>query len=311
MPFLFIFINMLYLFESGYYGHVLSKNLPLDLDNRLYTIIHVIGGMNFEEIISFANNASPEEIQHLYEKVLEFPSAMESLLPYAGEFGLLKDSDEYKEIKDIINFRKTEDNSLQEQTQPKWDPTFNEIIPSHLKEKLFNYWTKLGKADWETLKLFGVESGDMSSDAFDEVLDVVYPVLKIEWEGGVDKTSLGLKKDEWRHAITKGIYDIRFKVIPTSYTYSWGVEERRGGEEEGYACWNLTFLIDKESWWRGSEGTKVEENIQLIFPNKTTEDVMNSDEDYQVDIIEELWEWIANEAQNYFHQYCKVTVKIV
>jgi len=39
--------------------------------------------------------------------------------------------------------------------------------------------------------------------------------------------------------------------------------------------------------------------------------VMNSMEDHQADIIEELWEWVATEAQQYFHQYCKVTVKIV
>ena len=305
MPILSIFIAMLYLTEAGYYGHVLSKNLPIDLDNRLYTIIHVIGGMNFDEIITFARHASPEEIQHLYEKVLEFPSAMESLLPYAGEFRLLQNSDEYKEIKDIINFRKTEDNLLQEQTQPQWDPTFNEIIPPTLKEKLFNYWTRNGKPDWEALKLFGVDTGNISDSAFDDVLDIVYPVLKIEWEGGVDKTSFGLKKDEWRHAITNGIYDIRFKVIPTSYTYTWDSVDGEGyGGEEGYACWNLTFLIDKESWWD-------EYSIPEIFPNKTTEDVMNSMEDHQAEIIEELWEWIATEAQHYFHQYCKVTVKIV
>ena len=71
---------MLYLTETGYYGHVLSKNLPLDLDNRLYTIIHVIGGMDFQEIIDFAQHAIPEEIQDLHNKVLEFPSTMEGLI---------------------------------------------------------------------------------------------------------------------------------------------------------------------------------------------------------------------------------------
>ena len=303
---------MLYLTESGYYGHVLSKNLPIDLDNRLYTIIHVIGGMDFQDIIDFARNATPEEIQYLHNKIIEFPSTMESLLPYAGGFRLLQDSDEYKEIKDIIKFKGNSDNLLQEQTQPQWDPTFNEIIPPHLKEKLFNYWTRIGKPEWEALKLFGVAIGD-GGDAFDEVLDIVYPVLKIEWEGGIDKTSLGLKKDEWRHAITNGIYDIRFKVIPTSYTYSWeGEGEDWGRGQEGYACWNLTLLIDKESWWTGREEEEERvKNIQLIFPNKTTEDVMSSYEDYQVEIVEELWEWVANEAQQYFHEYCKVTVKIV
>ena len=295
---------MLYLTEAGYYGHVLSKNLPLDLDNRLYTIIHVIGGMNFEEIISFANNASPEEIQHLNHKVLEFPSTMEGLLPYAGEFGILKDSDEYKEIKDIINFRKTEDNTLQEQAQPKWDPTFNEIIPPHLKEKLFNYWTKLGKAEWGALKLFGVKEEDHNTD-FDDVIDIVYPVLRIEWEGGIDKTILGLKKDEWRHAITHGAYDIRFKAIPTSYTYSWagGGKIRDIFDEQGLACWNLTYIIDDESTWNG-------EPITNIFPDKTTYDVLHSPENEPAEVIEELWDWIVNEGSNYFNQYCNITVKI-
>ena len=218
---------------------------------------------------------------------------------------------------------------LKEQSQSKWDPTFNEIIPPHLKEKLFNYWTRNGKPDWQALKLFGVDTGNISDSAFDDVLDIVYPVLKIEWEGGVDKTSFGLKKDEWRHAITNGVYDIRFKVIPTSYTYTWETREFGGAGSEGYACWNLTFLIDEESWWaewsdddewdktsgvkkeRNGNRERKKENIRLIFPNKTTEDVMNSSEDYQADIIEELWEWVATEAQHYFHQYCKVTVKIV
>ena len=303
---------MLYLTESGYYGHVLSKNLPIDLDNRLYTIIHVIGGMDFQDIIDFARNATPEEIQYLHNKIIEFPSTMESLLPYAGGFRLLQDSDEYKEIKDIIKFKGNSDNLLQEQTQPQWDPTFNEIIPPTLKEKLFNYWNRNGEPDLQALKLFGVDTGNISDSVFDEVLDIVYPVLKIEWEGGVDKTSFGLKKDEWRHAITNGIYDIRFKVIPTSYTYTWETREFGGGGSEGYACWNLTFLIDKESWWTGKEEEEERvKNIQLIFPNKTTEDVMSSYEDYQVEIVEELWEWVANEAQQYFHEYCKVTVKIV
>jgi len=296
---------MLYLLENEEYTHVLSDKLPLDLDNRLYTIIHVIGGMSFHDIVTFADNATPEEMQYLYEKVVEFPSTMESLLPYAGEFNLLQHSDEYKEIKDIINFKNQNESLLQEQSQPHWDPTFNKIISPHIKEKLFNHWTKIGEPDWKSLKLFGMKNiDDYFGDSFDDILDIVYPVLKIEWEGGVDKTSFGLKKDEWRHAIVNGIYDVRFKVIPTSYTYAWETREFGGGGVEGYSCWNLTFLIDKGSW-------REEWPITEIFPNKTTEDVMNSYEDHQAELIEELWEWIADEAQQYFHQYCKVTVKIV
>jgi hypothetical protein len=285
---------MLYSNKTGYMGHALSTQLPVEVDNRLYTLMHVVGGFNFEEVHNFVESATPPQLDHFGEQVKKFPSTISELTPYTGQFELLKESVEFKTLKNLM--------VLKEQSQTKWDPTFNEYISPDLKEKLFNYWTKVGNPDWGTLKLFGVDTGDISDSSFDDVLDIVYPVLKIEWEGGVDKTSFGLKKDEWRHAITNGIYDIRFKVIPTSYTYSW--DNEMGGGDRGYACWNLTFLIDKESWWRDTPMTE-------IFPNKTTEDVMNSMEDHQAEIIEELWEWIATEAQHYFHQYCKVTVKIV
>ena len=296
-------------------GHALSTQLPVEVDNRLYTLMHVVGGFNFEEVHNFVESATPIQLDHFGEQVKKFPSTISELTPYTGQFELLKESVEFKTLKKLM--------VLKEQSQTKWDPTFNEYISPALKEKLFNYWTKVGNPDWGTLKLFGVDTGDISDSTFDDVLDIVYPVLKIEWEGGIDKTSLGLKKDEWRHAITNGIYDIRFKVIPTSYTYTWDGDGDEGGERigrtggEGYACWNLTFLIDKQSWWsewdrnRDGEKERKTENIHLIFPNKTTEDVMSSMEDHQADIIEELWEWIATEAQEYFHQYCKVTVKIV
>lgn len=304
---------MLYLLENEEYGHVLSDNLPLDLDNRLYTIIHVIGGISFHDIVKFANNATPEEIQHLYEKVYSFPSTMESLLPYAGGFHLLKDSDEYKEIKDIIDFKWNKDTLLQEQSQPNWDPAFNEIISPDLKEKLFNYWTKLGEADWDAFKLFGLVQTyvDNPEGYFDEIVDIVYPVLRIEWEGGIDKTVLGLKKDEWRHADVDGIFNIRYKVIPTSYTYNWDKDEYT----EGHACWNLTYVIDKESVWTldgivtGIEGKS--KPITDIFPDKVTYDIRKSLEDGHLEVVDELWQWIANEGRAYFNEYCNVTVKIV
>ena len=61
---------------------------------------------------------------------------------------------------------------------------------------------------------------------------------------------------------------------------------------------------DEESWWE-------DEPITNIFPDKITYDVLDSSENEPVEVIEELWEWVANEANKYFHQYCKVTVKIV
>ena len=60
--------------DGGYTGHVLTTKLPKELDNSLYTLIHFIGGMDFKDIIIFANNATEEEINRLSELVNKFPN---------------------------------------------------------------------------------------------------------------------------------------------------------------------------------------------------------------------------------------------
>ena len=48
--------------EEKYDGNVLTNKLPQELDNGLYALIHFVGGMEFRDVIHFADNATEEEI---------------------------------------------------------------------------------------------------------------------------------------------------------------------------------------------------------------------------------------------------------
>ena len=101
--------------SSGYYGHVLTQNLPKELDNRLYTLLHMLGGMNFMDVIKFGEKASEDEINILTTKVMQFPSEQHEILRNAGGYEILKDSSAYQEIVDMIKsiaYRDTIDESL-------------------------------------------------------------------------------------------------------------------------------------------------------------------------------------------------------
>ena len=45
--------------EEGYYGHVISEKLPKGLDNRLYTMLHLIGGMTTKDVAFFCGTSNP------------------------------------------------------------------------------------------------------------------------------------------------------------------------------------------------------------------------------------------------------------
>ena len=88
--------------EEGYYGHVISKKLSKDIDNRLYTLIHLIGGMTTHDVYRFAEEATESEIQRLSFLVTNFPSQQQELLPYAGGYKYLITSPQYKEILKLV-----------------------------------------------------------------------------------------------------------------------------------------------------------------------------------------------------------------
>ena len=90
--------------EEGYYGHVITKQLPQDLDNRLYTLSYVVGGFTTQEVMRFAQNSSDSEKEKLYHMVKNLPSTQEDLRPLAGSYRYLLKSPQYI---DIIHFIKS------------------------------------------------------------------------------------------------------------------------------------------------------------------------------------------------------------
>ena len=198
--------NLEILKEEGYFGHVISKKLPKGLDNRLYTMVNLIGGMTIRDVSFFANQATPIEIKMLHKKVKEFPSRVNEILPYAGAYKMLLESPQYQEIVDMVKFGFREEEMIEEQIDtertvdidtydiisgyPVTNNIFlNKYIRPELKEKLFKYWDSEGEPDYEALKLFGVyEDLDEDFGDFRNVGDVVYPLLVIEWVGGIENT---------------------------------------------------------------------------------------------------------------------------
>ena len=103
---------MLELIEAKNKTHILSKKLPVDLDNRLYSMIHLIGGMDFRDVIRFANNASFDQVTELQQKVEQFPSTIEEIMPYVGGFHYLRDSKEYNDILEERSFFRSHQSHL-------------------------------------------------------------------------------------------------------------------------------------------------------------------------------------------------------
>ena len=192
---------MLQILESKNKTHILSKKLPVDLDNRLYSMIHLIGGMDFRDVIRFANNASFDQVTELQQRVEQFPSTIEEIMPYVGGFQYLRDSKEYNDILDLI-LNPTPEN-LYEDVEVGPDglyntdtnPYFTRYITPELKKILFKMWDKKGKPSYTDLKLLGVDSEELFKDEpFANVPDIIMPVLMIEWLGGIQNTEFAKDK---------------------------------------------------------------------------------------------------------------------
>ena len=197
------------------------------------------------------------------------------------------------------------------------NPYFTNYISPKLKQKLFKHWDSLGKTDYDSLKLFGVvEDVDVDSSDFRNVGDVLYPVLALEWLGGVENTKFA--KAGWDTTSEMGFEDLKFKVEPIGFDYMFDESENFG--EQGYACWDIRVLIDKDGDLGLPVNPKFINNygdytpyIQDLFPESAQNKVSSfrnyTDEQYE--IIEGLWEYYHEEASEYSGQFCKVEVKLV
>ena len=336
---------MLQILESKNKTHILSKKLPVDLDNRLYSMIHLIGGMDFRDVIRFANNASFDQVTELQQKVEQFPSTIEEIMPYVGGFQYLRDSKEYNDILDLI-LNPTPEN-LYEDVEVGPDglyntdtnPYFTRYITPELKKILFKMWDKKGKPSYTDLKLLGVDSEELFKDEpFSNVPDIIMPVLMIEWVGGIQNTEFAKDKSfiTWE-GNTQGRGDglIRFRLEPTGFDYSFDEQENFG--DAGYSCWFLKIYIDKNStvprsyitssqadkleWeggkWKSGKGYGVTEDGFIKITNLFPPEYLNKEmsfRDYtnpQMDLIEGMWESYTELACEYFCSFCRVEVVLV
>ena len=191
--------------------------------------------------------------------------------------------------------------------------TLADILNPEYKEKLFKQWDKLGKADYNVLKLFGVEEdpGMEGYTDFRNVGDVIYPLLVIEWVGGVENTNFA--KAPWKQTNEMGFENLKFKVEPVGFDYLYDDTVNHG--EHGYACWDIRVLIDRDGDLVTNEppATWDEPFIQSLFP-ESARNKLSSFRNYnddQMETIEGLWEDYHEEASELSSQFCRVEVVLV
>ena len=190
------------------------------------------------------------------------------------------------------------------------DAYFGEYVKPEYKNAIFKQWDKLGKADYGILKYFNIEDdlGMEEYTDFRNVGDVVYPLLVIEWLGGVENTDFA--QAPWMETSENGWYKLKFKVEPVGFDYLYN--ESFG--ESGYACWDIRVLIDRMGDFDPpSEREDNEEPfVQSLFP-ESSRNKLSSHRNYtedQFEVIEMLW-MHYEEYRDLSSQFCRVEVVLV
>jgi len=297
---------------EDYKGNVITKELPKELDNTLFTLIHILGGFDTSDVINFAKNANHREKRllnkmvndlHLYDKVGVRGFDKESI----------KNSSRYRAL--TIFLKTIADtggaDSLMEQKSPT-DPYFDNYVKPEYKKLIFKQWDKLGNADWNVLKYFDIVGED---EAFDNVADVIYPLLVIEWLGGVENTDFA--QAPWMETSEMGFNNLRFKVEPVGFDYLY--DESNNFGERGYSCWDIRVLIDKDGdiiapgdFVDYDNLPDEEPFIKSLFP-ESSRNKLSSHRNYtedQQDLIESLWDQYDS-YRDLASSFCRVEVVLV
>ena len=298
------------LLRESYNGNMITGDLPKILDNTLFTLIHILGGFDTSDVINFARNANHREKKllnkmvddlHLYDKVGVRGFDKESII----------NSSRYRAL--TIFLKTIADtggaNSLMEQ-RSETDAYFGEYVKPEYKNAIFKQWDKLGKADYGILKYFNIEDdlGMEEYTDFRNVGDVVYPLLVIEWLGGIENTDFA--QAPWMETSENGWYKLKFKVEPVGFDYLYN--ESFG--ESGYACWDIRVLIDRMGDFDPpSEREDNEEPfVQSLFP-ESSRNKLSSHRNYtedQFEVIEMLW-MLYEQYRDLSSQFCRVEVVLV
>jgi hypothetical protein len=300
------------LLKEDYTGNMITKELPKQLDNTLFTLIHILGGFDTSDVINFARHANHREKKllnkmvndlHLYDKVSVRGFDKESI----------KNSSRYRAL--TIFLKTIADtggaDSLMEQKSPT-DPYFDEYVKPEYKDYIFKQWDKLGKADYGVLKYFNVGEHEGTEDYTDfrNVGDIVYPLLVMEWLGGIENTDFA--QAPWMETSEMGFENLKFKVEPIGFDYLY--DESVDFGESGYACWDIRVLIDKDGDLVTSEPPSEwdEPFIQTLFP-ESARNKLSSFRNYtedQMETIESLWDHY-DQYRDLVNQFCRVEVVLV
>jgi len=296
--------------SEDYKGNVITKQLPKELDNTLFTLIHILGGFDTSDVINFARNANHRE-KRLLNKMVNDLRLYDNVGVRSFDKESIKNSSRYRAL--TIFLKTIADtggaDSLMEQKSPT-DPYFDNYVKPEYKKLIFKQWDKLGNADYNVLKYFDIIGED---EAFDNVADVVYPLLVIEWLGGVENTDFA--QAPWMETSEMGFNKLKFKVEPVGFDYLY--DESANFGESGYACWDIRVLIDKDGDLELPINQKFIDNdyspfVQDLFPESARNKLSsfrNYNED-QMETIESLWEQYES-YRDMVHSFCRVEVVLV
>ena len=296
--------------SEDYKGNVITKQLPKELDNTLFTLIHILGGFDTSDVINFARNANHRE-KRLLNKMVNDLRLYDNVGVRSFDKESIKNSSRYRAL--TIFLKTIADtggaDSLMEQKSPT-DPYFDNYVKPEYKKLIFKQWDKLGEADYNVLKYFDIIGED---EAFDNVADVVYPLLVIEWLGGVENTDFA--QAPWMETSEMGFNKLKFKVEPVGFDYLY--DESANFGESGYACWDIRVLIDKDGDLELPINQKFIDNdyspfVQDLFPESARNKLSsfrNYNED-QMETIESLWEQYES-YRDMVHSFCRVEVVLV
>ena len=291
---------------EDYKGNVITKALPKELDNILFTLIHILGGFDTSDVINFARNANHRE-KRLLNKMVNDLRLYDNVGVRGFDKESIKNSSRYRAL--TIFLKTIADtggaDSLMEQKSPT-DPYFDEYVKPEYKDYIFKQWDKLGKADYGVLKYFNVGEHEGTEDYTDfrNVGDIVYPLLVMEWLGGIENTDFA--QAPWMETSEMGFNKLKFKVEPIGFDYLYDESVNFG--ESGYACWDIRVLIDVNE----NIGLDDSDRLKELFP-ESDRNKLSSFRYYtedQMETIESLWDHY-DQYRDLVNQFCRVEVVLV
>ena len=291
---------------EDYKGNVITKALPKELDNTLFTLIHILGGFDTSDVINFARNANQRE-KRLLNKMVNDLRLYDNVGVRGFDKESIKNSSRYRAL--TIFLKTIADtggaDSLMEQKSPT-DPYFDEYVKPEYKDYIFKQWDKLGKADYGVLKYFNVGEHEGTEDYTDfrNVGDIVYPLLVMEWLGGIENTDFA--QAPWMETSEMGFENLKFKVEPIGFDYLY--DESVDFGESGYACWDIRVLIDVNE----NIGLDDSDRLKELFP-ESDRNKLSSFRYYtedQMETIESLW-YHYEQYRDLVNQFCRVEVVLV